>query len=112
MNEYKFEYSDQKFVTKLFIICSGIFILSFASMIGISKVINLPSKFFITLFMLLCFGIPFTYFWLNRKKIKKIGSAKLNDNNVEIEFENNEKKSILNRLKIIPSKYTMEHYYR
>ncbi|TRX38286.1 hypothetical protein [Flavobacterium restrictum] len=88
MQEYKFEYSNQKFATKLFIICFGFFMLSFIGILGIAKFIHLPKMIFFATFLILCFGIPFFIFWLNRKKIKNSGSAKLENEKVKIVLDN------------------------
>lgn len=98
MKEYRFEYSNQKYATKLSIICFGFFILSFIGMFGLLKFIKLSKVIFFALFLILCFGIPFLIFWLNRKKIKKLGSANLEDEKVKIVLENEVKEIQFNQI--------------
>ena len=62
--------------------------LSFIGILGIAKFIHLPKMVFFSTFIVFCFGIPFLFFFLNRKKIKKLGSAQLENEKVRIELEN------------------------
>lgn len=98
MQEYKFEYSNQKYANKLFIICFGFFILSFVGIFGFAKFIHLPKMIFFATFLILCFGIPFFIFWFNRKKIMKSGSAKLENEKVKIVLENEIKEIEFNQI--------------
>ena len=98
MKEYKFEYSNQKFALKLFIICFGFFFLSFFGIIILSKNIQLNKIVFMAMFLILCFGIPFYFFWQNRKKIKKIGCGKLENEKVKFILENEIKEIEFNQI--------------
>lgn len=89
MKEYNFEYSNQKYATKLFLICFGIGFGLFFGIFGLSKIVKLSGTYFLLVYIMFIIGIPFLIFWRNRKNIKKIGSAKLDENKVQFIYENN-----------------------
>lgn len=91
MTQYIFEYSNQKYATKLLIICLCLFFLSFFGILGIAKIIQFNKIVFLLLLLILSFGIPFLFFRLNHKKIKKVGSAELENDSVKFIIENEKK---------------------
>lgn len=80
MKKYNFEYTDQKYSIKLLLLC---LLLS-----GILTVIIFSLKpFGIFPSVLIIMGIPLTIFWFNKKKIKRQGSSKIYDSNIEFDID-------------------------
>lgn len=78
MAKYEFEYVNQKYSLTLFLISFATFFALFFTMLEFKKFFNV----YFTL--IISFGIPILFFWLNKHKIKKDGFAILEENYTEI----------------------------
>ncbi|WP_395056264.1 hypothetical protein [Flavobacterium sp.] len=100
VKEYKFEFFNQKYTQKLVIKLLLVFIVLFITSI-LSK-----NKDFIVVGGLLSVIIPISIYLFNRKKIKKVGSAKIFENYTEFNLDNVE--TIINYRDI--ESYLIQHF--
>lgn len=79
MKNYEFEYVNQKYLLVLMLACCLTF---FMSIIGLFNVFDQDTSIYLLAF--LSSIIPFAIYWFNRKKIKKLATAILDNNHTEI----------------------------
>ena len=90
MTKYDFEFNDNKFALRLFMIC----LITFIALLFITLQLNLNFLILITISL----GIPILIFWLNRKKNPKIGFAIIGDSEIELNLNGTEEKFNLNEI--------------
>jgi peptidoglycan/LPS O-acetylase OafA/YrhL len=91
MKEFEFEYDDNKFKGKLFLICFLLFILLLFGILFLTKL-----NFIIA--MLISMGIPYFTFKFYQKKVMKIGFAKINAEKINFKLGAIEKEIFFNEI--------------
>lgn len=98
--EYNFEYTNEKIALLLFGISLAAFIgLLFCIPYLVPVIGKIPNG-------LLLIGVPFAIFWFNRKRIKKEGSALVDDNSLKLNLEKGIEEILFSDLK----SYKIEHH--
>lgn len=87
MKEYNFEYFNQKFTSKLVVALFALFLILFFTSVVILSKISIKSIFFVFFCLFFSFVIPYIIYRVNRKKIKKHGSATIYESYVEFNLD-------------------------
>lgn len=80
MRDFTFEYTDTKLTLKLFGLSFLIFVVLLVAMIVTVDLLGITGS------LILTFGIPFLIFFLNKKRIKKQGTATIYDSYSEFKL--------------------------
>jgi len=91
MKKYDFEFNDNKFAMRLFVICLVLFLVFLFIAVWL--------KFNFLISIAISLGIPILIFWLNRKKIPKRGFATMDNGKVEFNLNGIETKVNFNEIK-------------
>jgi hypothetical protein len=100
MRDFSFEYTDAKFTLKLLVLCFlslVVFLIAMAVTVDLIGVIG--SLIFV-------FGVPLAIFFLNRKKIKKHGTANIHDSYSEFTLADSTDKIVYSDIE----SYQVERY--
>jgi len=99
-NSYSFEYSDTPYSVKLLLVSIATFIgLLCAMPIFIDTIGGTPG-------IIIVFVIPFLIFWFNKKKIKKYGTATINEKFITLDLNKQNHKIEFDNIK----SYLVQHY--
>jgi hypothetical protein len=80
MRDHSFEYTDTKFTLKLLGLSFLAFVVLLIAMVVTVDLIGIAGA------LILAFGVPFLIFFLNKKKIKKLGTANIYDSYSEFKL--------------------------
>ena len=101
MRDFAFEYTDTKFTLKLLgLSFLALFVLLVAMVVTVDLIGIIGS-------LILAFGVPLLIFFLNKKKIKKLGTANISDSNAEFKLVNSTQKIEFGQIRT----YQVERYY-
>ena len=88
MRDFKFEYTDTKFIIKLFGLCFLLWVALLFTISVTKELIGVIGS------LVLAFGTPLLIFFLNKKKIKKQGTANITDTYSEFRLADSIKKIV------------------
>jgi len=100
MREFNFEYTDTKFTLKLLGLSFLAFVVLLIAMVVTVDLIGTVGG------LILAFGVPLVIFFLNKKKIKKLGTANIYDSSSEFKLAESIEKIVYADIK----SYQVERY--
>jgi hypothetical protein len=100
MRDYNFEYTDTKFTLKLIGLSFLAFVVLLIAMVVTVDLLGIAGA------LILAFGVPVLIFFLNKKKIKKIGTANIYDSSSEFKLADSTEKVVYADIKT----YQVERY--
>src|SRR5436190_14096551 len=100
MTDFNFEYTDTKFTLKLLGLSFFVFVVLLVAMVVTVDLIGVIGA------LVLAFGVPLSIFFLNKNKIKKLGTASIYDSSSEFKLADSTEKVVYADIKT----YQVERY--